>query len=161
MHNATLAEYDRQAALVSYQAKRSAVGATDADTPEAAPSPDQAASSPEIQEATAETEPARIDKSVLAFPELRCHRDKTHLRFVGSPAMPTICALRKPEVSASRSATNSPCDSAVDIIANCIAPVTKAFGGAQSVSTRWLPRGRFGLRCTRFEPRPKQPAQRP
>jgi hypothetical protein len=58
----------------------------------------------------------RIDKSVLAIPVARPLRDKTHLRFAAnrlasfagaSPAMPIICGLRNPVVSASRSATNS------------------------------------------------------
>jgi hypothetical protein len=34
------------------------------------PSPDETAPSPEIQEVMAETEPSRIDKSVLAFADL-------------------------------------------------------------------------------------------
>ena len=90
----TLTADDARLVEEAFQAKRSAVGAADADTPEAAPSPDQAASSPEIQEATAETELARIDKSVLAFPELRRHRDKTHLRFVAR--QPCLICGRQP-----------------------------------------------------------------
>jgi hypothetical protein len=77
----TLTGDDARLVEETFQAKLNALAMADTDRPEAAPS-DQAAFSPEIQEATAETKPARIDKSVLAFPELRRHRDKTHLRFV-------------------------------------------------------------------------------
>jgi hypothetical protein len=90
----TLTADDARLVEEAFQAKLSALGTADADIPEAAPSPDQAAFSPEIQEATAETEPARIDKSVLAFPELRRHRDKTHLRFVAR--QPCLICGRQP-----------------------------------------------------------------
>jgi hypothetical protein len=90
----TLTADDARRVEEAFQAKLSAVGAAEADTPEAAPLPDEAASSPEIQEATAETEPAGIDKSVLAFPELRRHRDKAHLRFVAR--QPCLICARQP-----------------------------------------------------------------
>ncbi len=40
------------------------------------------------------TDRERIDKSVLAFPELRRHRDKTHLRFVAK--QPCLICARQP-----------------------------------------------------------------
>ena len=43
-----------------------------------------------------------------------------------SPAMPTICGLRNPAVSASRSATNSRSRCAGHTIANCTAPARKS-----------------------------------
>jgi len=90
----TLTAHDARRVEEAFQAKLGAIGATEADTPEAPPSPEKAASSPEIQEATAETEPTGIDKSVLAFPEMRRHRDKTHLRFVAK--QPCLICARQP-----------------------------------------------------------------
>jgi hypothetical protein len=90
----TLTADDARRVEEAFQAKLGAIGAAEADTPQAAPSPDQATPSPEIPTATAETEPAKIDKSVLAFPEMRRHRDKIHLRFVAR--QPCLICARQP-----------------------------------------------------------------
>jgi ERF superfamily len=90
----TLTADDARRVEEAFQAKLGAIGAAEADTPEAAPSPDQATPSPEIPTATAETELAKIDKSVLAFPEMRRHRDKIHLRFVAR--QPCLICARQP-----------------------------------------------------------------
>jgi hypothetical protein len=50
---------------------------------------------------------------------------QTCLVCAAGPAMPTICALRKPARSAARSATNSQFPCADDIIASSIATVMK------------------------------------
>jgi hypothetical protein len=47
-----------------------------------------------IQQEVAQTDRERIDKSVLAFPELRRHRDKAHLRFVAR--QPCLICARQP-----------------------------------------------------------------
>jgi hypothetical protein len=56
----------------------------------------------------------------------------------GSHAIPTICGLCNPAVSASRSATNSRSRSAGRIIANCTAPARKQTGGRRWESSRGL-----------------------
>jgi hypothetical protein len=90
----TLTAGDARQVEEAFQAKLSTVGTAEADTSEAAPSPDETAPSPEMPAAVAEAEPARIDKSVLAFPELRRHRDKSHLRFVAK--QPCLICARQP-----------------------------------------------------------------
>jgi hypothetical protein len=90
----TLTADDARRVEKAFQAKLGAIGAAEADTPEAAPTPDETIHSRGIQEATAETEPAGIDKSLLAFPETRRHRDKTHLRFVAR--QPCLICARQP-----------------------------------------------------------------
>jgi ERF superfamily len=90
----TLTAHDARLVEEAFQAKLSAVGTAEADKSEVAPSPGETAPSPGIPEATAEIEPAGIDKSVLAFPEVRRHRDKTHLRFV--TRQPCLICARQP-----------------------------------------------------------------
>jgi hypothetical protein len=90
----TLTADDARLVEEAFQAKLGAIGVAEADAPEAAPSPGEASSLLEIPAAAAETQPARIDKSVLAFPELRRHRDKAHLRFVAR--QPCLICARQP-----------------------------------------------------------------
>jgi hypothetical protein len=78
----------------AFQVVLNALGAADEVHTEAAPPPSQAAPPRQIQRATAETEPEGIDKSVLAFPELRRQRDKIHLRFVAR--QPCLISAREP-----------------------------------------------------------------
>ena len=69
----------------AFQGVLNAVGAADAGSTELAPSPGQAAP---------ETGQEAIDKSVLAFPEPRRHRNKNHLRFVAK--QPCLICARQP-----------------------------------------------------------------
>ena len=87
--------------------------------------------------------PGKIDKSVLALPEPKRRRDKSHLRFVASqpclvcgrqPAIRTICVSRNRALWASKSATSSPSHSAEGTIDSCIRQATKSPGGRQSIS---------------------------
>jgi hypothetical protein len=89
----TLTAHDARRVEEAFQAKLSAVVTAETDSSELAPSPDETAPSPETPVA-AEAQPAKIDKSVLAFPELRRHRDKTHLRFVAK--QPCLICGRQP-----------------------------------------------------------------
>jgi hypothetical protein len=89
----TLTAHDARRIEEAFQAKLSAVGTAEADSSELPPSPDETAPSPEVPVA-AETQPAKIDKSVLAFPELRRHRNKDHLRFVAK--QPCLICARQP-----------------------------------------------------------------
>jgi ERF superfamily len=89
----TLTAHDARRVEEAFQTRLRDVGAAEAAISELAPSPDETAPSPEIPVA-AEAEPAKIDKSVLAFPELRRHRDKTHLRFVAR--QPCLICGRQP-----------------------------------------------------------------
>lgn len=103
-----------QARLASFQA-----------IPHEAPSPTAPDPTP-----TAHDEPrGRIDKSVLALPEVKRLRDKQHLRFV-QPGGLGQADLGK------RSATNLRSRSAEHITANCTAPARKMMGGRKWVSSR-------------------------
>ena len=66
-----------------------------------------------------------------------------------SPAMPTICGLRNPAVSASRSATNLRSRCAGHTIANCTAPARNRTGGRKPVSSPSAWRASFGWKPTR------------
>ena len=66
-----------------------------------------------------------------------------------SPAMPIICGLRNPAVSASRSATSLPSHCAGHTIANCTAPARKRTGGRKPVSSPSAWRASFGWKPTR------------
>ena len=91
----TLTAEDARRIEQAFQGVLNAIGAADAAPIELAPSPSQAAPPHGRQQpATAETAPQAIDKSVLAFPELRRHRDKTHLRFVAR--QPCLICARQP-----------------------------------------------------------------
>ncbi|MGA8950968.1 MAG: hypothetical protein WB806_09380, partial [Xanthobacteraceae bacterium] len=99
-----------------------------------------------------------VDKSVLSHPEPRRIRDREHVRFVAQQAC-LICG-RKPSDAhhlrfaqsralGARSATNSPCRSAVGIIASFIAMAMKPNGGVGPVSIPMPQPGRYGSKCIR------------
>ncbi len=90
----TLCADDARRVEEAFQAKLRDVGTAEAAASEVAPQPDLPPPAPEIPEAMDETEPAKIDKSVLTFPELRRHRDKAHLRFVAR--QPCLVCARQP-----------------------------------------------------------------
>jgi hypothetical protein len=90
----TLTAADARLVEEAFQGVLNAVGATEAAATEAAPSPCTAAPLAGIRQETPETDPQAIDKSVLAFPEPRRHRDKTHLRFIAK--QPCLICARQP-----------------------------------------------------------------
>ena len=98
----------------------------------------------EPDSALAAAERARIDRKSLSSANPCANASATHLRFVAkqpclvcgrSPAMPIICGLRNPAVSASRSATSSPSRCAGYTIANCTDAARNATGGRKPVSS--------------------------
>jgi hypothetical protein len=91
--NTLTADHARQVEQ-AFQGVLSAVGAADAAPPEVAPSPGQAAPLAGIRPETPDIDRERIDKSVLAFPEPRRHRNKGHLRFVAK--QPCLICERLP-----------------------------------------------------------------
>jgi hypothetical protein len=86
----TLTSNDARQVEQTFQGVLNVLGGTEAAASETAPSPAPEAWLAEI----AETDRERIDKSVLAFPELRRHRDKNHLRFVAR--QPCLICARQP-----------------------------------------------------------------
>ena len=62
----------------------------------------------------------------------------------GLPAMPTISNLRNRDRSDARSATNSPCRSAVSTTTRCIVMATKSLGGRISRLPRWRSQESYG-----------------
>jgi ERF superfamily len=90
----TLTAADAHLVEQAFQGVLNAVGAADAAPTETAPSPGQAAPLAGVRQEIEETDWERIDKSVLAFPEPRRHRNKNHLRFVAK--QPCLICARQP-----------------------------------------------------------------
>ena len=93
----TLTANDARLVEEAFQGKLAAVGLANAAAIEVSPlspapgQPDHGSQQP----AETHSEPIdKIDKSVLAFPELRRHRNKTHLRFVAK--QPCLICARQP-----------------------------------------------------------------
>ena len=70
-----------------------------------------------------------------------------------SPAMPTICGLRNPAVSVSRSAMNLRSHCAGGIIGSCTGAARKSIGGRELASSRSTPRAGSGSKHIRWQSR--------
>ena len=122
---------------------RKASEEVDATGTTAATATDASAEAPARTTLSSDDQSSGIDKSVLALPEPKRHRNKEHLRFVAQQAC-LICG-RKPsdpiiydspnrERWAARSVTNLQCRSAAAITGRCTGSATRWAGGKPPVS---------------------------
>ena len=106
-----------------------------------------------VENGTAAKQAKRIDKAVLALPEVRRVRDRDHVRFVAQ--QPCLICGRQPgdahhlRFSQSRALgrkvmTSSPFRSAAAIIARSTVTAMRRRGGAEPESTQPRPRERYG-----------------
>jgi hypothetical protein len=90
----TLTAADARLVEQAFQDVLNAVGAADVAPTEMVPSPGPAAPLAGIRPETPDIDRERVDKSVLAYPEPRRHRNKDHLRFVAK--QPCVICARQP-----------------------------------------------------------------